>query len=284
MTSHDLAPDGLPYVVPGMIWDGVTEYHEGTPDGVSSIYILRMYEDGSRRFSDFFNSGNRPMYWLHRKTEEGWDKIGVSFVGPTYVSDTDRSFGYLAYDGTYSVDPVNQLAYTVPFRAHAARFAHELDAAMGHHKLKSADERDSLITHQTISAMIGSAARRYQEWDAIDPEELIVGGNFDGTPLWQHHERTTQNYIDIDEALCGQCRISTFARQFLSKADLAAFREVWRQGTVYSADRSTTPWSTAAFELATTAVPAFHDELDHHFDLMLDHYDEVVGVQDREHA
>ena len=144
--------------------------------------------------------------------------------------------GFLAYDGTYSFDPVNHF-YTVPFRAHAARFAHELDAAMGHHKLKSADERDSLITHQTISAMIGSAARRYQEWDAIDHEELIVGGNFDGTPLWQHHERTTQNYIDIDVALCGQCRISTFARQFLSKADLPAFREVWRQGTVYSADR-----------------------------------------------
>ena len=31
MPSHNLAPDGLPYVVPGMIWDGVTEYHDRMP-------------------------------------------------------------------------------------------------------------------------------------------------------------------------------------------------------------------------------------------------------------
>ena len=31
MTSPNLAPDGLPYVAPGMIWDGVTEYHNGRP-------------------------------------------------------------------------------------------------------------------------------------------------------------------------------------------------------------------------------------------------------------
>ena len=283
MTSHD-----LPFIPAGIIWDGVTEYNAGrAPEWTALPFACRMYMDGTRRFSEA-RTINTPIMAGMRfiRDQLGWESIGVSYDDPRADHDHlyDNGAGFLHYDGTLSFDPANQLAYIIPFRAHAARFAHELDAAMGHHKLKSADERDSLITHQTISAMIGSAARRYQEWSLIDPETLIVGGNFDGTPLWQHHERTTQNYIDIDVALCGQCRISTFARQFLSKADLPVFREVWRQGTVYSADRATTPWSTAAFELATTAVPAFHDELDHHFDLMLDHYDEVVGVQDREHA
>ena len=137
-----------------------------------TIHLLRMYADGSRRFSEFLGHVSSSMTTDTRyRTELGWETIGVSFVDPGPIQRiTDLARGFLAYDGTYSFDPANQLAYTVPFRAHAARFAHELDAAMGHHKLKSADERDSLITHQTISAMIGSAARRYQEWDAIDPE------------------------------------------------------------------------------------------------------------------
>ena len=33
MTSHNLAPDGLPYVEAGMIWDGVTEYHNRQAPG-----------------------------------------------------------------------------------------------------------------------------------------------------------------------------------------------------------------------------------------------------------
>ena len=67
---------------------------------------------------------------------------------------------------------------------------------MGHHTLVSASEEDRLTAFHTISDMIGSAWLRYKVWDEIDPEELIIGGNFDGTPLWK---RTEQDYIDTDD-------------------------------------------------------------------------------------
>ena len=38
-----------------------------------------------------------------------------------------------------------------------------------------------MVTFQTLSSMIGSGWSRYKIWEATDPEELIVGGNFDGT-------------------------------------------------------------------------------------------------------
>ena len=63
---------------------------------------------------------------------------------------------------------------------------------MGHHTLVSATEEDRLTALHTLSDMIGSAWLRYQVWNAIDPEELVIGGNFDGTPLWK---RTESDYI-----------------------------------------------------------------------------------------
>ena len=150
-----------------------------------------------------------------------------------------------------STDPVNQFFYSYAFKQHAARFAHELDAAMGHHTLASADERDRLAVWNTMTAMIGSAARRYAEWEAIDPLALIVGGNFDGTPRWA---REVDTYIGIDEALCGQCDIATFARRFYLNADLTEFARLWRQGIVYRADRDTTPWSPTIFDV--TQLPS----------------------------
>ena len=37
---------------PGMIWDGVTEYRDALPVGATHAWICRMYQDGTRRFSD----------------------------------------------------------------------------------------------------------------------------------------------------------------------------------------------------------------------------------------
>ena len=136
-------------------------------------------------------------------------------------------------------DPPNQHYQLQNFRAHAARFAHQLGAAMGPQEpLQEAPEADRITVHDTLAAMIGSAARRYDEWDTVDPEELILGGQHDGTLLWKRNE---QDYIDVDEALCGQCDGATFARRFLKHADLPAFRRAWRQGIIYSADRTVTP-------------------------------------------
>ena len=131
--------------------------------------------------------------------------------------------------------------------------------------------------HDTLAAMIGVAARRYAEWEAVDEEELIVGGTYDGTLLWKRYE---QDYIDTDEALCGQCEAATFARRFLKKADLPAFRRAWRQGIIYSADRSVTPWAPEFFDAATPPAEDYYDALDAAYDGMIDHYDELVGAQD----
>ena len=70
--------------------------------------------------------------------------------------------------------------------------------------------------HDTLAAMIGSGSAPVRlSGRLVDPEEeLIVGGAYDGTLLWKRYE---PEYVDIDEALCGQCEAATFARRFLKK-------------------------------------------------------------------
>ena len=266
--------DHLPFVEAGIIWDGVTEYQNVRPPGVGAVFLLRMYGDGTRRFSEFEGTGN-PMGRLRALTAQGWEQIGVALVGP-FAVHIDGG-GFFAYDGTFTLDPVNQFFHLNAFREHAARFAHQLDAAMGHHTLASADERDRLAVWNTMTAMIGSAARRYAEWNEIDPQELIIGGNFDRTPRWR---RDLETYMGIDEALCGQCDIATFARRFYLKADLREFARLWRQGILYRADRTTTPWSPTIFDVAQSPHGEFYAELTEFFYTMLEHYDHDIGVQD----
>ena len=161
--------------------------------------------------------------------------------------------------------------------AHAARFAHQLDAAKSLDTVSSADEWKWETTRNTLSAMIGTAAKRYAEWEAVDEEELIVGGTYDGTLLWKRNE---QFYIDTDGKLCGQCGLVTYARQFIKKADLQAFRRLWRQGIIYSADRSVTPWAPDLIDVLAAPYADAYDALDVWYQSMITHYEEVVGVQD----
>ena len=212
------------------------------------------------------------MVTLNRKMDEGWQTIGITLHDMNYFR---RDGGFLDYDGSLSHEAVNQHYQVKNFRAHAARFAHELDAAMGHHTLASASEDDRLTVHRTLAAMIGSAERRYKEWELVDEQELIVGGTYDGTLLWKRYR---EDYEAIDTGLCGQCDIATFARRFLLHADLPAFRRSWRQGTIYMPDRSTTPWSPAIYDAAPGSVEDFYDQLDGNYSDMLFHYDNVVGA------
>ena len=275
-----------PYL--GQIFDADTV---GVELGTEDWIIVRLQSNGSRGIVDVHYSGlssNRPTwaayrdYWLDK-----WDYAPIMFWGlytHAVLRPIERGEGseYMPYPPADGIavepveDPPNQVTAIAAYRAHAARFAHELDAALGHHSLTSADERDSLIVRQTIAAMIGVAASRYAEWETVDPQELIVGGVYDGTLLWKRNE---QDYIDTDIALCGQCNISTLARQLKKKGDLAAFRRGWRQGVIYGIDRTTTLWSPSTFALASSPVEDYYDELDAFYGLMIDHYDEVVGAQ-----
>ena len=52
---------------------------------------------------------------------------------------------------------------------------------------------------------------------------------------------------------------------------------VWRQGLIYTADRSTTPWSPLLYDAAPGPVEDFYDDLDLYYHKMLEYYDHIVG-------
>ena len=106
---------------------------------------------------------------------------------------------------------------------------------------------------------------------------MILGGVYDGTLLWKRNEA---DYVQTDAELCGQCAQATFARRFLKKADLPAFRRAWRQGIIYSADRTVTPWAPQLFDVATAPAEDYYDALDIAYETMIDHCDETFGAQD----
>ena len=266
--------DHLPLIPAGLIWDGVTEYQNVKPPGVGTIFLLRMYGDKTRRFSET-RGVVAPMERLREATADGWEQIGVTFTEP----GLHFNFGFLAYDGSLSFDPVNQWFELNPFREHAARFAHQLDSAMGHHTLASADERDRLATYNTLADLIGNAWRRFQELVDIDPEELIVGGNFDGTLLWK---RDLDEYRSVHDYLCGECDIATFARRFILNANLDLFRRIYRQGLVYATNRDVSPWEPRFIDVATSPQSSFYEQLRVDYHLALTHYDHVIGPA--EHA
>ena len=264
--------DHLELIPAGLIWDGETEYQEIRPPGVVDIFLLRMYGDKTRRFSAHIATAS-PMDSLRRATADGWEQIGISYQNPGRFFD----IGFLGYDGAMSFEPVNQWFQLLAFREHASRFAHQLDDALGHHSLSSSSEEDRMVTYQTLSSMIGSGWRRYKIWDATDPEELIVGGNFDGTLLWKRQE---PEYVEIDELMCGQCDIATFARRFRFQANLPLFRRLYRSGVIYVANRDATPWDATIFDVATDPVSSFYDLLDTEYHQALRYYDENVGAAD----
>ena len=248
----------LPLVEAGMIWDGSTEYENARPTEVvasgNTVWLLRMVGDGSRRWTKF-NATSRPMDDLirHSTQEDTWETIGITFEHAQQFLYYDGPVTYLDYDGSLSAEPVNQVPYTTAFKDHAARFAHQLDAGMGVHTLLSAEERDRLIILNTQKDVIGSAVIRYDEWGTVDPEELIIGGVYDGTLLWK---RNLPDMQEIDRILCGQCGNDQFAQLIYEYADLPAMRRNYRDnGSVYALDRTTTPWSPTLFDLAPGSPP-----------------------------
>ena len=169
---------------------------------------------------------------------------------------------------------MNQIPWLQDFREHAARFAHQLDDSMGHHSLQSAELADRMTIYYTLRDMLGSAELRYKVWELVDPQELIHGGNYDGTPLWA---RTLDENQEIDRAICGQCDIATFARRALFNANIPLLRRLNRSGIVYSLDMTVTPWGARIFDVATQPESSFYDELIAQYHDLLVYYDTVVG-------
>ena len=136
---------------------------------------------------------------------------------------------YLPYppaDGVavYPVEePVNQvpLSYSL-YQRNAAVSAHDLQVTLGTDVMQSATDDDYQTVKHSFIHLIGAAWQRYVEWATVDSEELIVGGNYDGTLLWR---RYLDDHAATDAALCGTCDIANFARRFYFHANLPLFRQ-----------------------------------------------------------
>ena len=126
--------------------------------------------------------------------------------------------------------------------------------------------------------MIGSAWLRYEEWAKVDPEELILGGNNDGLPLWKAGPDGLESITELDRLLCGSCDIANFARQFYSNGNLALFRRLHRSGVVYTIDRDLTPWAAHIFDVATQPQSQYYDSLEDAYHRAIDYYDHNIGA------
>ena len=160
--------------------------------------------------------------------------------------------GFLAYDGVHVIrGPQTSISQVINFRAHAARFAHQLQASMGHHDLASLSEEARLTIHQTLSRMIGAAARRYQKWYEVSPTEVVDGGTLDEQPLWKSQQA---DYEEVHRKLCGRCEGDYFPVEMALDADLPAFERVNGHGEIYAPNRTAVPWQPELMELGDDAV------------------------------
>ena len=266
----------LPFAPSGLIWDGVTEYQNVRPEGLVVYYILRMVGDGSRRYTDYVGTTN-PMDNLIRLStqEDAWETVGVTYEsGGNFL--VDNGIAYMDYDGSLSTEPVNQIPYLQTYQRNAAVSAHDLQVTLGTDVMQSATDDDYQTVKHSFIHLIGAAWQRYVEWATVDPQELIIGGNYDRTLLWR---RYLDDHAATDGALCGTCDIANFARRFYFHANLPLFRRLHRSGIIYSVDRTTNPWEAIIFAVASQPESQYYDDLDTAYHEALRYYDERIGAR-----
>ena len=272
------SPTNPPYIPAGIIWDGVTEYNNRPPPPFTTIWLLRMVGDGTRRFTDEVGT-SEPMFHLgFQQTNRGWGNIGVTYENALRFL-RDNPVAYLDYDGSLSADPVNQVPYLQTYQRNAAVSAHDLQVTLGTDVMQSATADDYNTVKNAFIHLIGAAWQRYVEWATVDPEELIIGGNNDGLTLWQHGVDGLDYHAGTDDALCGTCDIANFARRFYFHANLPLFRRLHRSGIIYSVDRSANPWESTIFAVATQPESQYYDDLDTSYHQALRYYDERIGAR-----
>ena len=208
--------------------------------------VVRLAADGSRRVVDHntIQLGIPLAVTLGQLARDFWRRrtgltLPSCFWGLEWGSDprckapciaplAARDGWYLPYppaDGVavYPVfEPVNQVPLLSLYQRNAAVSAHDLQVTLGTDVMQSATDDDYQTVKHSFIHLIGAAWQRYVEWATVDPEELIVGGNYDGTLLWR---RYLDDHAATDEALCGTCDIANFARRFYFHANLPLFRQ-----------------------------------------------------------
>ena len=190
---------------------------------------------------------------------------------------------YLSYDHTEvhreSVNPIPDL---LNWRAHAARFSHELDAVMGHRTSSAVSENEREATWTTFKYMIGSCWKFYKRYEIVSPTLMNSHQEF----VWKTKQ---DGYLYYDQVLCGHCNVSTYGRRFMRHANIEEFRRVHMQGGVYAVNQDVTPWMPIGpFDHATTyglgsqeemdeAISDFYGNLEENFQEAIDYYDFIVG-------
>ena len=174
-------------------------------------------------------------------------------------------------------NPSTRFPTSQRYRRNAAVSAHDLQVTLGTGRDAECPPPTTTIqSKNTFFHLIGAADQRYVEWEKVDPQELIIGGNYDGTLLWKRH---LDYYAETDEALCGTCDIANYARRFYFHANLPLFRRLHRSGIIYSVDRSANPWEADIFAVATQPESQYYDDLDTAYHEALRYYDENVGAR-----
>ena len=268
------SPTNLPYIPTGIIWDGVTEYNHFPPPELGYVSLLRMVGDGSRQFTEH-RATSSVFTDLVFYTDRGWEIIGVTYENALDFL-VDNPIAYLDYDGSLTTEPVNQIPYLQTYQRNAAVSAHDLQVTLGTDVMQSATADDYNTVKHSFIHLIGAAWQRYVEWAPVDPEELIIGGNYDGTPLWS---RYLADHAATDDALCGTCDIANFARRFYFHANLPLFRRLHRSGIIYSVDRTANPWDARLFAVASQPESQYYDDLDTAYHEALRYYDERIGAR-----
>ena len=256
--------------------------------------IVRLASDGSRRILDantIRTSPSLPTWEDIRDVRLGfWPDSPIVFWGPlndvislnSALIRAGRDGWYLPYppaDGiaVYPVEePVNQVPILQQYQRNAAVSAHDLQVTLGTDVMQSATDDDYQTVKHSFIHLIGAAWQRYVEWATVDSEELIVGGNYDGTLLWR---RYLDDHAATDAALCGTCDIANFARRFYFHANLPLFRRLRRSGIIYSVDRTANPWEASIFAVASQPESQYYDDLDTAYHLALRYYDERIGAR-----
>ena len=249
----------------GDMWPRLSNHVDGD-------FWIALAGDGSRRIVDFRIIDISPGQF----GQELYDRNPGRPIH--YCRDARFPLGnnYVNYDWTTDTEIVNQIPALLVYQRNAAVSAHDLQVTLGTDVMQSATADDYNTVKNTFIHLIGATWIRYAIWEAIDPQELIVGGNYDGTLLWR---RYLEDHAATDAALCGTCDIANYARRFYFHANLPLFRRLHRSGIIYSVDRSTNPWEATIFAVASQPESQYYDDLDTAYHEALRYYDENVGAR-----
>ena len=193
------------------------------PNHVDGDYWIALAGDGSRRIVDWRIVDISP----GQLGQELYDRnpgLPIHYCRDIIGAESILPGMYIGYDWRPFPGRVNQIPYLQTYQRNAAVSAHDLQVTLGTDVMQSATAADYNTVKNTFIHLIGAA------WQTVrgmgsggSRSELIIGGNYDGTPLWS---RNLDDHAATDEALCGTCDIANFARRFYFHANLPLFRQV----------------------------------------------------------